>query len=257
VTETKPLPAALPARFGLAGLAAVAVAALALSGCGTTSRPGSESAGGPTTLVSSVTATAPAGTVSAQGVGMVTGEPDTLTVGIGVSTTAPHAAPALSQNNAIAAAVQAALRKDGVAAENIQTTGLSLQQNWNTGAPDGYAVYDEVTATIHDLATAGTVIDDALAPAGDDGRLDEVNFSFNDTSPLMAAARMEAVRSAQAQAAEMAAAAGEHLGVLQSLTGGATPQSIIPPDESPPRPAAPQPRRQSPFRPAPSRCRSR
>jgi uncharacterized protein YggE len=176
-----------------------------------------------------VVTTSPPGTVTAQGIGTVTGQPDTLTLGIGVSTTAAHAATALSQNNVIAAAVQAALKKGGVAAANIQTTGLSLQQNWNNGTLDGYAVYDEVTATIHNLATAGTIIDAALAPAGDAGRLDEVNLSFKDTSPLMSAARAQAVRSAETQAAEMAAAAGEHLGALVSLTEVAPPPNTIAP----------------------------
>jgi uncharacterized protein YggE len=136
---------------------------------------------------------------------------------VGVSTTAPHAAQALEQNNTLAAAVQKALEADGVAPADVQTTGLSLQQNWGSGAPNGYAVYDEVTASIRGLARAGTIIDDALAAAGDAGRLAMVSFSMSDTNPLMAAARQQAVASAKAQAQQMASAAGEHLGQLISL----------------------------------------
>jgi uncharacterized protein YggE len=162
---------------------------------------------------------APGATVTSEGVGTVTGAPDTLTVGIGVSTTNLHAAAALQQNNTIAAAVQSALEADGVAQTDIQTTGLSLQQNYDSGGnPDGYTVYDEVTATVKQLAKAGTIIDDALAPAGDSGRLDQVSFSMSDTDPLMAAARQQAVQSAKVQAQQMAVAAGGQLGALVSLS---------------------------------------
>jgi uncharacterized protein YggE len=198
--------------------------ALAVSACG--SAPSSPKAlnpaSTPAVLASSSTSSNGGGssmaTVTTQGTGTVSGAPDTLTIGIGVSTTAPHAAQALSENNQIADAVQAALRAGGVPAVDVQTTGLSLQQNWNGNAPDGYAVFDEVTATLHDLSRAGTVIDAALAPAGDSGRLDNAQLSMSDSNPLMDAARRRAVTSARVQAQQIATAAGGRLGPLVSLT---------------------------------------
>jgi hypothetical protein len=162
-------------------------------------------------------------TITTEGVGTVTGAPDTATVGIAVSTSAPHAAAALAHNNSVAAAVQRALQSDGVATADIQTTGLSLQQTYPP-SPAGYQVYDEVTATLRNLALAGTVIDNAVAAAGDAGRLNEVNLSMADTDPLMAAARSQAVNSAKLQAEQLAAAAEAHLGTLVSLTDQAAPQ---------------------------------
>jgi uncharacterized protein YggE len=156
-------------------------------------------------------------TITTEGTGTVTGTPDTATIGLGVSTTAPHAAQALQQNNTITKQVEDALSADGVAAKDIQTTGLSLQQNWTAGGPQGYAVYDQVTATLRSLATAGKTIDDAIAAAGDAGRLDMVNLSLGDSNPLMAAARQRAVANAKVQAQQLAAAAGEQLGALVSL----------------------------------------
>ncbi len=168
-------------------------------------------------------------TITTQGVGTVTGAPDTLTVGIGVSTTAAHAAIALAENNAIASRVQQALQSAGVPLAGIQTTGLSLEP---TSPDPGFQVYDEVTATVKNIAKAGAIIDDALAPAGDAGRLDQVDLSISDTSPFMAAAEQRAVASAKAQAEQLAAAAGEQLGALVSLTdspqqpNGVFPQSF-------------------------------
>lgn len=163
-----------------------------------------------------LTAASGAGTLTTVGDGTVDGEPDTLTVGIGVTTTAPHAAAALAQNNAIAAKVQQALRADGVATAEVQTTGLSLQQAYP--ALNDYQVVDEVTATVRVLSRAGTVIDDALAAAGDSGRLDMANLSMSSTSPYMAAARQQAVAAARLDAQQLAAAAGEKLGPLVSMT---------------------------------------
>jgi uncharacterized protein YggE len=138
-----------------------------------------------------------------------------MTLGIGVSTTSAHASTALAQNNAIASRVQHALQAAGVALTDTQTTGLSLEP---TSPNPGFQVYDEVTATIKNIARAGTIIDDALAPAGDAGRLDQVQLSISDTNPLMVAAEQSAVTSAKAQAQQLAAAAGEQLGALVSLT---------------------------------------
>ncbi len=189
--------------------AALASGSVVLAACGSSS-----SAKSARLLAASANPT-PA-TITAQGVGTALGEPDTATVDIGVSTSALHAATALADNNRIAAAVQAALAKDGVSGQDVSTTGLSLYQ---MGPPtNGYQVSDQVTATLHDLAEAGTVIDDALAPAGDSGRLEGVTLSMSDTDPVLAAARQQAVSSARAQAQQMATAAGLQLGPLVSLS---------------------------------------
>ena len=205
-----------------------AAASLGVAACGATAHPPGSSLQ-PTLPAQVVLATTspPANpppssaTITTEGVGTVTGTPDTLTVGIGVSTTASHAGNALSQNNDIAAKVQQALQRDGVAAKDIQTSGLSLDQAYP--ASDGYQAFDEVTATIHDISKAGTIIDDGLAPAGDAGRLEMVNFSLSSTNPYMASARQSAMDSAKAAAEQFATAAGEHLGALISVTDQQSP----------------------------------
>jgi uncharacterized protein YggE len=152
-------------------------------------------------------------TIVSQGTGTVSGSPDTMTLGVGVQTSAPHASLALASNNSIASALQRALERDGVAASDIQTSNLSLYQG--NGA---FNADDSVTATIHDLSRAGTIIDDALAAAGDAGQLEFVYFSISDTSPLTAAARQAAVAAARSDAEQLASAAGEKIVALQSLS---------------------------------------
>jgi uncharacterized protein YggE len=201
---------------------AAALGVLALAGCGTSHEISKPPMPKPVLLSATPSSPATGPTVTADGVGTVTGQPDTVTIQISVSTTAPHAAAALAQNNAITGAVQSALRKDGIAKPDLQTSGLSVQENWTPSGPNGYAVTDGISATIRNLARAGTIIDDALAPAGDAGRLDYMNLSIANDESLMAGAKAQAVSSAQAQAARMAAAAGGHLGALVSLTDTST-----------------------------------
>ena len=197
---------------------------LGLTACGTNNsratsthqRPGSNPAVLASTSGSNISSAGSPGTITTVGTGMVSGTPDTLTIVIGVTTTAPHAAAALDQNNTLAAKVQQALSRDGVATKDIQTAGLSLQEAYP--ASNGYQAYDNVTATVHNLGSAGSVIDDALAAAGDAGRLQMVDFSLSSTDPFMASARQSAVASAKAEAEQLAAGAGEHLGALISMT---------------------------------------
>ena len=207
----------------VAAAVAAPVAVLALAGCGA-AHPRTHAS----LQLAATEAAVASGTVTATGSGSASGTPDLMTVGIGVSTTAPHAAAALAQNNSIAAAVQAALEKDGVAGSDLSTSGLSLQQSWGPSGPAGYQVSDEITVTIHDLTHAGTLIDDGLAPAGDSGRLDRVEVSFSDDDPLMAAARKDAVQSAETRAAQMAAASGGRLGSLKSLIDSPSGPSAYP-----------------------------
>jgi hypothetical protein len=198
---------------------------LVLTGCGggrgpiRTTTPFSVQAaaprGAPAVLTSGPTGTS--GTVTTTGTGTVSGAPDTMTVAIDVSTSDPHASTALGHNDAVATAVQQVLERDGVAARDLQTSGLSLQQVTSPN-PAGYQVDDQVSATLRVLTKAGSVIDDAVAAAGDAGRLEGVSFSMSDNSPLMARARQQAVAAARTEAQQLAAAAGERLGALVSLT---------------------------------------
>ena len=218
--------------IALSAASAVAALAIAFSGCssgqaGATNGPAGQATKAtgakPAALVAAGSPAASGGTATSQptitttGTGNVNGAPDTMTVSIDVSTHAPHVGDALAQNNTVAAKVQQVLKTDGVAAADLQTSGLSLQPT-SPPAAAGYQVDDTVTATLRNLANAGTVIDDALVAAGDAGRLGGVNLSISDTNPLMVTARQQAVTSARTDAQQLASAAGDHLGALISLT---------------------------------------
>jgi len=174
---------------------------------------------------------APLPGISARGVGTVTGTPDTLTVILGVSTRGPSAAGALDDNNARATALIEALRGRGVADEDLRTSGLSIYPTYaDSGRITGYEVSNQVTATLHDLAGAGALVDAAAETAGDAVRVQQIAFSLDDDTEQRAAARADAVRQAEAQIAQMAEAAGGSPGGLLSITEV--------PAETPPQPYA-------------------
>src|SRR5437764_13222582 len=69
---------------------------------------------------------APLDTVSVTGTGRVRTQPDRFSFTVGVQTQSPTVEDAVNANNARVAAVTAALKKAGAAAEEIQTSGFSI-----------------------------------------------------------------------------------------------------------------------------------
>lgn len=211
-------------RFAL--MPAVATATLlTLAGC--SAAGGAAPAGAPTataeSAAASTTASAPAspdqGTIVTTGTGTVRATPDVLTVVLGVETAAASATAALDQNNALATDVIAVLKENGVAADDLQTSRLSVNPTYDDKARiTGYQVTNTVTATLRDVSAAGAVIDAAARKAGDAVRVQQVGFSIGDDNDQRAAARAAAVTQARAQAEQLASAAGVHLGPLVSLT---------------------------------------
>lgn len=158
--------------------------------------------------------------LTVQGTGRATGTPNLLTLTMSVDvTTAASAQAALTADDQQTAAVVHALTSGGVASKDVQTTGLSVQPHYSTkGVLTGYAVDNDVVADIHDIAHAGTLIDAASAAGGDDARISTVGFSITDPRKLQDSARQNAVHEAVSHASTMAAAAGERLGRICSLT---------------------------------------
>ncbi|MGQ0716724.1 MAG: SIMPL domain-containing protein [Pseudonocardiales bacterium] len=194
------------------GVAVLALGALALAGC---------SGGNDPAAVASTSAgsTVLAG-ITARGLGTVTGTPDTMTLVIGVQTRGQSAKGALDANNAKATALIDVLKSKGVAAADLQTSQLSVNPTYDStsGQITGFEVTNQVTATLHDISGAGGLIDAAGAAAGDAVRVQQLGFSIDDDSAARAQARTDAVRQAQAQAKQMADAAGVRLGRIHSIT---------------------------------------
>jgi len=210
----------LRARPALTVAAVAAVAVLLLAGCG---RGGGSAAGAAPAAGISTDNGRPS--IAARGIGLVKGTPDTLRVVLGVETRSASAKDALAANNEKANALVDTLKGKGVEAKDIQTSQLSIHPTYDDKGQriTGYQVNNTVTATLHDIAGAGALIDAAAGAVGDDIRIDGVWFSIEDTGELVKQARADAVRKAGEQAQQLADAAGVGLGAIETIEEASSP----------------------------------
>jgi uncharacterized protein YggE len=153
-------------------------------------------------------------TIIATGTARVRGTPDVLKVTIGVTSRGKTVGEALDRNNAGARKVIQVLLDGGVDKKDLQTTNLSIGPISGDNANDiqGYQVSNAVVAQLRDLDKAGSLLDKAVEAGGDDVVLRGVSFDIDDTSDLVSAARVDAVKRARNQGEQLAAAAGVQLG---------------------------------------------
>jgi uncharacterized protein YggE len=213
----------------IGGTAIVGLAVITAAGCSSDAKADSTT----TTAASGAlvaTESYNGATIVVAGHGEVTGTPDTMTMSIGVRTTRPSAQEALDQNNTEANALENTLHTKGVNRKDMQTSDLSISQNYDQhGNITGYSVSNMVTVTLHDLSTAGDVIDAGAAAVGNDITFNGVQLSIDDTSALLRQARENAVKKAIAHARQLADAAGMKLGTVRKIddTGTAVPPPVF------------------------------
>lgn len=161
--------------------------------------------------------------VSVSGTGEVTGAPDTLTIDLGVSVLAETVAEATTRASERAEALIEALVSGGVDRDDITTTNYSIfpEYDFRTNQEQrliGYRVNNTVRAKIHDIATAGDIIDSAVAAAGDEATVSGLSFSIEDDAGLVEAARTAAWEDARAKAEQLASLSGQTLGRVIAIT---------------------------------------
>ena len=124
--------------------------------------------------------------LSVVGTGQASVSPDLLTVVVQVDAGDPSAAAALATDDTEAAAALTTFEAGGVRAEDISTSGLSLQPQYAypRGIPTvtGYAVDNTVTATLRDISKSGSIVDAVVGSAGNALRIESIGFSSADPS---------------------------------------------------------------------------
>jgi len=163
-------------------------------------------------------------TVSVSGHGSVNVVPDTAQVTIGVDVTRPTLEEAQTESTAQANAIIDAIRENGVAAEDVQTSNFSVfvVRNYDeTGVPSeitGYQITNQVNVTIRDITTVGDILS-AVIGAGANN-IWGVTFTVDDPTEAASEARVEAVENARRKAEELAAATGMSLGRVLAISEG-------------------------------------
>lgn len=170
-------------------------------------------------------------TLTVTGSGKVYLTPDIAYITIGVHTEGENAAETVASNNAQAEKVIDALKAQGIADKDIQTTNFSIypQQEYDTeGKPTGkikYIVDNSVFVTVRDITNVGDVLD-ATVSAGANS-ISGIQFDVADKTAALSEARKAAVNDARVKADELAKAAGVSVGAVQTISeytsGGAQP----------------------------------
>lgn len=152
--------------------------------------------------------------------------PDLAIVSLGVAETRKTAREALDVANGAMSAVIDALKKDGIAPRDLQTSGLSVQAQYSypqneDGTPrppllTGYMVTNTLTVRIRDMAKVGAVIDQAVTLGVNQGG--DIRFTNQDPARTVATARTEAVKDAIDKARTLADAAGVKLGRILEIS---------------------------------------
>ncbi|WP_017666150.1 SIMPL domain-containing protein [Porphyrobacter sp. AAP82] len=136
--------------------------------------------------------------------------PDRVTIGAGVTSTAPTATAAMRQNAAEMAKVIARIKALGIASEDITTTGVLLGAlyDYQNGTPAfrGYQAANRVSILLRKIDDTGSVLD-ALVEAGATD-LTGPEFGIADDTAAKAEARKAAVTRGDAQARAYAAMLG-------------------------------------------------
>ena len=164
------------------------------------------------------------------GEGSVQATPDLARVTLGVTTTGKEASDAMAANAKATTALIAALKGEGIAAVDIQTSSLSVSPAFSnpsagSSAPPsivGYNVGNMVTITVRELSRLGAIIDKAVASGAN--AVYGVAFDENDPSALIDKARPLALADARRKVEIYAAAAGAKVGRLMELSEDANAQ---------------------------------
>jgi uncharacterized protein len=158
------------------------------------------------------------------GTGSVTVVADEADIFLSVSVRRETVTEARDEAAALMSAVLDAVRRQGVADEDIQTVTLSLSPVYDYDddydfrggyAVIGYQVDNGVRVRVRDLDRIATLVDDAMG-AGATG-LDGISFVVSDPSAAEAQARADAVADARRRAEALATAAGVELGKVMAI----------------------------------------
>jgi uncharacterized protein YggE len=152
--------------------------------------------------------------------------PDIAIVALGVTKLEKTAREALDANNKAMAAVLHALKDQGIADKDMQTSGFSIQPQYaypengdGTQKPPmltGYQVSNLVTVRLRDLTKLGTILDQAVTLGVNQGG--DIRFTNDNPEKTVTEARTAAVKAAFAKARTLAEAAGVKLGRVLKIT---------------------------------------
>lgn len=161
-------------------------------------------------------------TVSVSGQGVVTTQPDTASVIVGVNIIDKTLSAAQEKATTAMTDVIAALKDAGIAERDIQTVNYSVNilqnydSNGNPATIEGFQVTNQVNVTVRDLTALGSILDTVVGKGAN--AIYGISFYVDDPTAAATQARTLAVQDAKKKADELAAAAGMTVGRILSIS---------------------------------------
>ncbi|GGD63928.1 MULTISPECIES: SIMPL domain-containing protein [Rhizobium] len=163
--------------------------------------------------------------ISVTGDGESSAAPDMAVLNLAVVKQAKTAREALDENNKAMNDVLTALKSGGIAERDLQTSGFSIQPQYNYPQPVdgqqqqpqlvGYQTINSVTVRLRDLAKLGQVIDQAVTLGINQGG--DIQFTNDKPEATLEEARKDAVADAVKKAKTLSEAAGVKLGRILEI----------------------------------------
>jgi uncharacterized protein YggE len=168
----------------------------------------------------------PAPHITVVGEGEMAASPDMAILSLSVLREADTARAALDADNKAMADVIAAMKKDGIAERDLQTSGLSIDPRYSTvksgSEPQqepkiiGYRAVNTLTVRVRNLDKLGAVTDRSVSLGVNQGG--GMTFTNDDTSKPMEEARKRAMHDAIARAKTLTEAAGVTTGKIIEIS---------------------------------------
>jgi len=149
-------------------------------------------------------------TITVSASATIKAKPNLISFSLGVSSKDASASAALNKNSAAMRRVIAAIKKQGVAARDIQTQNIDVSPTYSHGQVSGYSASNSMSVDLHQISKAGALITHATAAGANlEGGL---SFSLGNTDLTYRQALVKALDKAKAKAASMAEHGGLSLG---------------------------------------------
>jgi uncharacterized protein YggE len=156
--------------------------------------------------------------ITVVGTGQVTAPADVLRLTLSVGHDAKDVAAAVAQVAERTDAVNAALREQGVAAKDIQTSSVNVYPQYaDSMRVAGYRASHSLTVSTTDLTGFGRLLNAAVNAVGNDLGLDGLQFDVSDKAPLLEQARGLAFAQARQKADQLAGLAGQTIGAIAAV----------------------------------------
>lgn len=165
-------------------------------------------------------------TIIVSGDGQSAAAPDMAILTLAVVQQAVSAREALNANNKAMADVLAALKKEGLAERDLQTSGFNITPQYNYPVDkegrslppvlSGYQATNTLTVRLRELAKLGTLLDEAVTLGINQGG--DIRFTNDKPQPIITEARKAAVADALSKAKVLTEAAGVKLGRIIEIS---------------------------------------